>query len=58
MQAKPDTTLAELREILGVPVQLSALWYRLDYLGLTFKKHCTPPSRSGEREDVRLQREV
>lgn len=34
----PDTTLAELREKLGVKVHLSTLWYRLRRLGLTFKK--------------------
>jgi transposase len=39
MTAKPDTTLEELRSILGVPVALSTLWNRLSHLGLTFKKN-------------------
>lgn len=38
LQEKPDTTLAELREILGCPVHLSTLWYHLERLGLTVKK--------------------
>lgn len=39
LTAKPDTTLAELREKLGIKVHLSSLWYRLQRLGLTFKKN-------------------
>lgn len=39
LAAKPDTTLVELREKLGVKVHLSTLWYRLKRLGLTFKKN-------------------
>jgi transposase len=39
LAAKPDTTLVELRERLGVKVHLSTLWYRLKRLGLTFKKN-------------------
>jgi transposase len=39
LAAKPDTTLAELREKLGIKVHLSSLWYRLQRLGLTFKKN-------------------
>jgi transposase len=34
----PDTTLAELRDHLALPVALSTLWYHLQRLGLTFKK--------------------
>lgn len=34
----PDTTLAELRDRLGLPGALSTLWYHLQRLGLTFKK--------------------
>lgn len=37
--AKPDLTLEGLREELGVSVQLSTLWNRLDRLGLTYKKN-------------------
>jgi transposase len=39
LTAKPDTTLAELRERLGIKVHLSTLWYRLQRLDLTFKKN-------------------
>jgi transposase len=39
LAAKPDTTLVELRAKLGVKVHLSSLWYRLQRLGLTFKKN-------------------
>lgn len=38
LQAKPDTTLEELRDGLGLSVALSTLWYHLRRLGLTFKK--------------------
>ena len=48
LAAKPDTTLAELREKLGLKVHLSTLWYRLQRLGLTFKKN-TNRSRAGAR---------
>ncbi|MBL1264070.1 helix-turn-helix domain-containing protein [Candidatus Methylomicrobium oryzae] len=39
LTAQPDTTLAELREKLGLKVHLSSLGYRLQRLGLTFKKN-------------------
>lgn len=39
LAAQPDTTLAELRQKLGIKVHLSSLWYRLQRLGLTFKKN-------------------
>jgi len=51
-QEQPDTTLAELREILGVKVQLSTLWYYLQRLGLTFKKN-RPSRRTGARRRAR-----
>lgn len=38
VDAQPDATLEELRERLGVEVELSTLWYALDRLGLTVKK--------------------
>lgn len=37
--AQPDATLEELRERLGVDVQLSTLWYAIDRLGLSVKKN-------------------
>lgn len=39
LAAKPDTTLAELRDKLGLKVHLSTLWHRLRRLDLTFKKN-------------------
>ena len=39
LQAKPDSTLEELRDGLGLSVALSTLWYHLRRLGLTFKKN-------------------
>ena len=37
-----------LREELGVKLGLSALWYRLDALGLSFKKKRSgPPNKTG-----------
>jgi transposase len=44
VQAQPDATLMELRQRLGVPCSLSAIWMALDKLRITFKK-----SRSGRR---------
>lgn len=39
LAAQPDLTLEALRAKLGVKVHLSSLWYRLQRLGLTFKKN-------------------
>jgi transposase len=39
--AKPDATLAELREQLPTTAALSTLWAELDRLGLTVKKNGT-----------------
>jgi hypothetical protein len=49
LKAKPDTTLTELRDGLGLPVALSTLWYHVDRLGLTFKKPCAPLNRPARR---------
>lgn len=47
VRARPDATLAELREELGVVCALSALWAALDKLGFSFKKRRSmPPSRT------------
>lgn len=44
--AKPDLTLAELRERTGLKCTLPAIHYVLAKMGLTFKKrHSAPPSR-------------
>jgi transposase len=39
--AKPDITLAELREALPTTAALSTLWLEIDRLGLTLKKNRT-----------------
>ena len=39
--AKPDATLAELREQLSTTAAISTLWTELDRLGLTVKKNGT-----------------
>jgi len=43
IKERADTTLEELRERiadeLGVHLGVAALWYRLDHLGLSFKKN-------------------
>jgi transposase len=39
IKAQSDATLEELRERLGVDVQLSTLWYTIDRLGLSVKKN-------------------
>ncbi|CAK0780815.1 transposase [Gammaproteobacteria bacterium] len=54
LKEKPDTTLKGLREALGLPVQLSTLWYRLNHLELTFKKTLNATER--ERDDVQARR--
>ena len=48
--ARPDATLAELRDALPTSAALSTLWYAIDRLSLTVKKHgtrrrTTPPRR-------------
>ena len=48
--ARPDATLAELREALPTAAALSTLWLEIDRLGLTVKKNhsrrrTTPPRR-------------
>jgi transposase len=47
VEARPDATLKELREGLGVTCSLSAVWNALDRLKLSFKKsRSTPRSRT------------
>lgn len=38
VKAKPDATLAELRDELGVPAGITTMWRALQGLGLTLKK--------------------
>jgi len=52
----PDATLAELRERLGVPCSVTAIWMALDAMRITFKKkRSAPASKSGRTSpsDVR-----
>jgi transposase len=39
--ARPDATLAELRDALPTPAALSTVWLEIDRLGLTIKKNRT-----------------
>ena len=39
VNARPDATLAEIREALGTPAALSTVWLALGRLGLTVKKN-------------------
>jgi transposase len=41
INAKPDATLAELREALRTTAALSTLWLEIDRLGVTVKKNRT-----------------
>jgi hypothetical protein len=41
IQARPDATLAELREAMPTRAALSTLWLEIDRLGLTVKKNRT-----------------
>src|SRR5438132_3882313 len=50
INARPDATLAELRDALPTTAALSTLWLEIDRLGLTFKKlpgaaAAAPPTR-------------
>jgi transposase len=48
LKRKPDMTLAELREALGLTCTLPAIHYVLVDMGLTYKKrHSVPQSRTG-----------
>jgi transposase len=48
LKRKPDLTLAELRELVGLKCTLPAIHYVLVDMGLTYKKrHSAPASRSG-----------
>ncbi len=47
VEAHPDATLKQLREMLGVRCSESAVWKALDTMGYTFKKRrSTRPSRT------------
>lgn len=67
VQERPDATLQELREALGVPVTLGTVWRALKRLQITFKKSdpcrgataagCTGTSRRVGRRAARLGRQ-
>ena len=40
--ARPDATLAELRDAVPTRAALSTVWREIDRLGMTVKKRCTP----------------
>ena len=50
IKKQPDLTLTELGERLrqekGIELKIPALWHQLNKWGLSFKKLCTPASRS------------
>jgi transposase len=49
LKRKPDMTLAELRDALGLECTLPAIHYVLVDMGLTYKKRrSTPPSRTAK----------
>ena len=45
--ARPDATLAELRQALPTTAALSTLWLEIDRLGLTVKKKPYTPTNNG-----------
>jgi transposase len=48
LRQKPDLTLQELRQRLGLPCTLPAIHYALQRMGLTYKKrHSAPANRIG-----------
>ncbi len=57
IKAQSDATLEELRERLGVDVQLSTLWYTIDRLGLSIKKNCAR-QRAAARRRAKSTRRV
>jgi len=55
LKAKPDLTLAELREVAGLACTLPAIHYVLADMGLTFKKRrFGRPSRTGRTSSGRV----
>lgn len=54
LKKKPDMTLAELREALGLECSLPAIHYVLADMGLTLKKRrSAPPSRTAKTSALR-----
>ena len=54
LQRKPDMTLAELREALGLDCTLPAIHYVLVDMGLTYKKRrSAPPSKAAKTSPKR-----
>lgn len=54
LKRKPDMTLAELRDALGLSCTLPAIHYVLVDMGLTYKKrHFEPPSKIGRMSERR-----
>ncbi len=54
LQHKPDMTLAELRDVLGLECTVSAIHYVLADMGLTYKKRqSAPPNRTAKTSGLR-----
>ena len=51
IKEQPDLTIDELCQRclaeLNVAIGRTALWHRLEQMGLSYKKTCTPPSKNG-----------
>jgi hypothetical protein len=54
---KPDMTLKELREALGLDCSLPAIHYVLSEMGLTYKKRCSRASEQ-DRPDIARARKA
>lgn len=54
--AKPDSTLEELKEALGLKCTPQAIHWVLNKMGLTYKKrHCEPASKTGPTSSKRAR---
>ena len=54
---KPDITLAELREAVGLDCTLPAIHYVLDAMGLSYKKRLSMPANRSAQTSPRLARD-
>lgn len=54
---KPDITLAELREAVGLDCTLPAIHYVLDAMGLSYKKRLSMPANRSAQTSPRLVRD-
>ena len=54
LEEKPDLTLAELRQALGLPCSLPAIHYALKRMKMTYKKRVSEPVNRSVRTSSRL----